>query len=390
MGRLSVRVACAVSFVIGLFFIAVWAPHPWGWAGFDQYYDLGRQLARGEAFPTTDVPWGYAYYLAFFYRVFGDRPLIPLVVQAGLNALMPLLVFRVAEDAFGERVAAVAALLTGVLSFNTLYPSTQSSDAVCNVLFMAGVLLFVRARRTDEARWYAAAGVVFGLAPQFRPNLILIPALLAAFVLVERRAAARAVAHAALLCAASALMLAPWIARTYWLTGEFLPTSTHAGVQLWYGTLQTGPYLKSRAHNPRTVFALGSFRYTSLDRMPLVVDITLAPCAGRPERIGIAYWTDRDATRRIVAADRVAPDRFAASLPPSPAPTVYYYYVDGVTPSQADAPDVFFVSDDHLGDIDSHGDMLDVFDVIRLMRHAAWNEPVQRFRGHDLDVLGAA
>src|SRR5262249_28940542 len=154
--------------------------------------------------------------------------------------------------------------------------------------------------------------------------------------------------------------------------------------------LQTGPYLKSRAHNPRSVFELGSFPYTSLDRMPLVVDVTLAPCAGRPERIGIAYWTDRDATRRIVAADRVAPDRFAASLPPSPAPTVYYYYVDGVTPSQADAPDVFFVSDDHLGDIDSHGDMLDVFDVIRLMRHAAWNEPVQRFRGHDLDVLAAA
>ena len=34
----------------------------------------------------------------------------------------------------------------------------------------------------------------------------------------------------------------------------FLPTSTHGGVQLWYGTLQVGPYLESRAHNPRSIF----------------------------------------------------------------------------------------------------------------------------------------
>ena len=46
MGRLTVYIACAASFSIGLFFIFVWAPHPWGWQGFDVYYDLGRALAR--------------------------------------------------------------------------------------------------------------------------------------------------------------------------------------------------------------------------------------------------------------------------------------------------------------------------------------------------------
>jgi hypothetical protein len=37
---------------------------------------------------------------------------------------------------------------------------------------------------------------------------------------------------------------------------------------------------------------------------------------------------------------------------------------------------VYFVSHDHLGDLDAHGDLLDVFDIVRLARHEAWNEPL--------------
>src|SRR6266478_4432392 len=61
MGRLMVYVACAASLALGLFFIFVWAPHPWAWEGFDGYHDLGLSVARGESFPTLDYPWGYAY-----------------------------------------------------------------------------------------------------------------------------------------------------------------------------------------------------------------------------------------------------------------------------------------------------------------------------------------
>src|SRR5580765_5714464 len=190
MGRLTVYIACAASFSIGLFFIFIWAPHPWGWAGFDLYYDLGRGLARGEPFPTLDLPWGYAYYLAPFYRVFGDRPWIPLVVQAGLNALMPLFVYEFARREFDDRVAVVAALLTGFLSLNTVYASTQSSDALCNIIFTAAVALFGSARRRGGLPAAAAAGALVGIAAQFRPNLVLIPLVLAAFLMLERPARA--------------------------------------------------------------------------------------------------------------------------------------------------------------------------------------------------------
>src|SRR6267378_2848163 len=151
MSRLTVYVACAASLALGLFFIFVWAPHPWGWEGFDDYHDLGLIVARGESFPTIDRPWGYAYYLATFYRIFGDHPWIPLVGQATLNALLPLLV----------------------------YALTQAADAVCTVIFMAAVLAFARARRREDWRLHVVAGLLLGIAAQFRPNLILVPLLLA-------------------------------------------------------------------------------------------------------------------------------------------------------------------------------------------------------------------
>src|SRR5436853_7322919 len=90
---LVVLVSAALSLVIGLAFIFVRAPHPWGWVGIDHYHEFAVALARGEPFPTTDVPWGYAYFLAAFYRVVGDRPWVPLVAQAWINVAAPLLLY---------------------------------------------------------------------------------------------------------------------------------------------------------------------------------------------------------------------------------------------------------------------------------------------------------
>jgi len=180
-------------------------------------------------------------------------------------------------------------------------------------------------------------------------------------------------------------MLVPWIVHNYRLTGEIIPTSTRGTRQLWYGTLQSGEYLKSRSYNPRSVFEDGSFPYTSLDRVPLIVTGRLRDCAARPATLELVYWTDRDTERRRVLAHWSEARAFRVDVPPSPAPTVYYFYFDGVAPSQQPAPYVYFVSSDHLGDIDKHGDVLDVFDLVRMMRQMAWGEPAALRERLDLD-----
>lgn len=386
-GAAIIYVASGVSLAMGLFFVFVWAPHPWGHEGFDHYHQLALTLAAGEPFPTMDVPWGYAYFLATFYRVFGDHPTIPLVAQATLNAAMPLLVFAAARVWFERRTAVIAAAIISVASFNTVYASTQSSDAVCSVIFMSAVLAFLVSQRLNDLRWSALAGVLTGLESQFRPNLLLVPLLLAAYLAVYARPR-RWAAHAATLMACASLTLAPWIVRNYRLTHAFVPASVHSGVQLWYGTLQVGPYLTSRAYNPRTIFESPVFQYTSLDQVPLIITARQRACGTpAPARPILVYWSDRDPTRRTSPA-RLENGVLTVEAPAPAAPAVFYYYLTadwdqaGAIAARTTPPDgvatplVFFISRDHLGDLDLHGDLIDSFDLIRMMRHLAWDEPL--------------
>jgi len=69
-----VHAASLVTLAFGLFFVFVWAPHPWGREGFDHYHQLALTLAAGQPFPTMEVPWGYAYFAAFFYRCSAIAP----------------------------------------------------------------------------------------------------------------------------------------------------------------------------------------------------------------------------------------------------------------------------------------------------------------------------
>src|SRR6266850_128476 len=194
----AVRAACLLSLAAGLVFLFVRAPHPWGWNGFDHYHELARALASGQPFPTMEVPWGYAYFLSAFYRLFGDRPWIPLLVQVALNATTPMLLFALARRWTGDTTAALAAVLLGAFSFNTVYASTQSSDAICTVLFLTAILVFMKAVDEDSRVWFGLTGVVAGVMSQFRPNLILIPGLLAAYA-IWKRPVRRCMGHAIVL-----------------------------------------------------------------------------------------------------------------------------------------------------------------------------------------------
>ena len=376
-----VYLACAISLALGLFYTFIWSPLPWGWLGIDFYHDRAIRLAAGLPFDTTDVPWGYAYYLAFWYVLFGPIPWIPLVVQVVANAFVPFLLYQLARPLTNHRTAAAAALLTGVFSFNTVYAATQSSDSICTVLFLSSLLLYHRGRETGSLGMFVASGVLAGLAPQFRPNLILFPVLLAVLHVWRPPRARRRVVEAGAMLAMVVLALAPWTIRNYRLTHSFLPTSTHGGIQLWFGTLQTGKYLESRAYNPRSAFETASFDYTSLENLSIVVAATPVGCpVWRIAAIELIYWTDRNATHSAVPFHAVENGAFVFEIPGQPAPTAVYYYFRAtwppdaggerttLTPAGAESdPYVLFVSTDHLGDLDRHGDVVDVFDLARTL-----------------------
>ena len=85
-----------------------------------------------------------------------------------------------------------------------------------------------------------------------------------------------------------------------------LPTSVHGGVQLWYGTLQVGPYSAQPGLQPAIVFEAPAFDYTSLDSVPIVIAAQAKACAeAPPSEAALVYWTDRDTAPRRVSAQRM-------------------------------------------------------------------------------------
>ena len=398
--RLSVYAACLLTLALGLVFVFVWAPHPWGWAGIDYYHVLALELARGGEFLTTDVPWGYAYFVAFWYWLSGERLWVPLVAQVVANATVPLLLYRLVSPLAGSRTATLSALLVGVLSFNTVYASTQASDAVCTVLFMAALTCFARGCRSGRAVDFALAGLFSGLAPQFRPNLILLPVVGVAWALWQLPRSWRTIQVLAIYTAVVIAMLTPWTVRNYRVTGHVMPTSTHGGQQLWYGSLQVGPYIESRAYNPRKVFESAAFDYTSEAGQSIVITADRTGCSQRSRpSVTLLYWTDRDPRQVRVSPRTAANGRLEFELPGQLDPTAVYYFFEGTWPEHGDplptppqgaqVPYVTFVSRDHFGDLDRHDDLLDLFDVIRLMRALAWQEPVGAGGRLDLNADGA-
>jgi hypothetical protein len=195
---------------------------------------------------------------------------------------------------------------------------------------------------------------------------------------------------------------APWVIRNYrWTGGLFVPASTHGGIQLWFGTLQTGQYFDSWLYNPRAAFEFAPIDYTSLDELPIVVTATAQNCdVETRQQIDLVYWTNRDPTPHRLGVTPNAEGKIEAMLPAQPAPTAAYFYFDVtarshdrivhvMTPAAGPAdPTMIVVSRDHLGDLDIDGKALDIFDVVRLLRHLAWNEPVANPERLDLDADG--
>ncbi len=234
--------------------------------------------------------------------------------------------------------------------------------------------------------------------------MILLPLWLGALAWVLMRPRP-ALGPLAVFAATAFLVIAPWTIRNARLTGRFIPASAHGGIQLWYGSLQTGPFNPNWFDNPRDIFGERTFPYARPDRQPLVIS-SIKPIGGNcdgvvPEAVAVTYWTDRNAEKVSLPSRPWRDGGVHFEIPTQPDETAIYYYFDAMWSSPAGVvaqqspvagpfdPAIFFVSSNDFGDQDRHGDFVDVFDVVRLVRHEAWHEPVTSASALDFDHDGA-
>lgn len=209
----------------------------------DHMYDeIARNLVAGRGYsldqPTAMVPPLYPLFLAGVYALFGRSFVAVGIVQSIVDVVTALLVAVACRRLWRDpSVPAWALALYALYPPFLLSARMLMTETLFTLLLIASVLIVLSmlGSASSPAR-AAAAGALAGLGAQCRPTMLLLPFLLAAFVVVLRPLRRRRYAEAALIVVTAVTLQVPWTLRNYATFGTLVPGSTIGGWTFWMGT----------------------------------------------------------------------------------------------------------------------------------------------------------
>jgi len=253
MPRRTLIAVTLIALAHAAFFI--WYQQPdWDVAWSDQggYQQLGAAMAKSgkfTRFPDSPVfipevirTPGYPAFVAVIYRLFGERTLPVAIAQAFVFALICALVYAIARRVAGDRVAAVAALITALFPPLPYYGALVLTEVWTTFVMMLAVLACLRAMQQDRFGDFMLAGVLFSATTIVRPAFVLLPfglAIAMPLLVPSERSRARRIKQWVAFAVAAAITLAPWFTYNYVYLGKFtLSPAGGIGRGLWEGTWQ--------------------------------------------------------------------------------------------------------------------------------------------------------
>jgi 4-amino-4-deoxy-L-arabinose transferase-like glycosyltransferase len=217
------------------------------------YVRLGLSLANGHGFgsthfapgggPTALRPPLWPLALSSSFRVLGHDLMRARLFEAGLGALLAVLVSVLGAQLWGELVGAVAGMVVAVYPPLVLTSVSVMSEALFLPLEIGIVLAALAARRSGRVRWVVVAGVLVGLLVLTRPIGIVV--LLPVILLVRGADLRRALRNAAIVTGLAMLVVLPWEIRDYHRLHTVVPVTTQVGYLL------SGTYNATSAHDDR-------------------------------------------------------------------------------------------------------------------------------------------
>jgi hypothetical protein len=187
------------------------------------YVNLAQQILQGTWQGAVHYMPGLPAVIAVGQLLTGDPRLGIALIQAVLYALLVVFAARLASRVFGEGASAWAAAGVGLNPALGYYAAQALTEFLTSAVVLALVgVIFAWSRRSRlataalAALLIAAAGYLraeyLGLAPVF--------ALIVGWMLLRGGAPSRALAHAGVLLAVTALAMMPWVIRYTIATGS--------------------------------------------------------------------------------------------------------------------------------------------------------------------------
>ncbi len=199
------------------------------------YHRIATNLVQHGVFPSTFRAPGYPAFIAAVYAGVGERPFAVYVFQALLFASSVLLTGLSFEQItrnchFGLAAAAASA------AFPLFYWMVARLLTETLALFLISLLVWLILRAMVAPRWplVVLVGLVFAGATLTKATLQpFAAAIVLCLLLVKPRRVG--MSAAATFIATVVIVMTPWTARNFRVTGAVLPVSTGAGVIFWMG-----------------------------------------------------------------------------------------------------------------------------------------------------------
>jgi tetratricopeptide (TPR) repeat protein len=202
------------------------------------YHEWATAIAGGAVWEQGafyQAP-GYPYLLSLAYRLIAAEPVVGYVLQMALGLLSIVLIFRIADRAYGRKAGLVAAALASLYGVHPYYETKLL--AATTSLFLACLLVdrLQAAEELPRELGYVLAGLTLGLACVLRPTFLLLIPLVLIWVAADRSTAWSRRLRRALICLLCAsAMIAPVTIRNYRVSGELVLISNNGGITFYHG-----------------------------------------------------------------------------------------------------------------------------------------------------------
>lgn len=201
-------------------------------SGYGLSYDrVNPTLFRGPIYPL---------FLAGIYSIFGYNPVYARLVQSLAGAIMCLIFYYISKQCLDELVSRQVAWAVAFHPVLVALSSSLISELLFTVLLGLGAIFLTYGFIKKYMMAYFISGVLFGITTLTRSITAYFAPFLLCAQLVFYKNKKLVLGHIALFLCGQFLIILPWTARNYIVSGQFCAVATGGGIALWLGTYTPG------------------------------------------------------------------------------------------------------------------------------------------------------
>ncbi|MFT7691425.1 MAG: 4-amino-4-deoxy-L-arabinose transferase-like glycosyltransferase/TolA-binding protein [Candidatus Latescibacterota bacterium] len=175
----------------------------------------------------------YPYFLALIYAIGGEYTWLVGIVQAVMGTVSCYWVYAIGVRIWGEWEGLIAAALMAFYGVLIFYDGSLLTASPILFFNLAALVALLNWERAGDTRWLYAGGVLLGLSATARPMILLFALLV--LIWSHNRELGKIWPNGVRIWLGIALVLVPVAARNYIVGGEWVLTTSAAGMNFYVG-----------------------------------------------------------------------------------------------------------------------------------------------------------